>query len=258
MFCRAGGFSSTVRSPRCCYSDWAAEPLSPVKKEVCRPSVGSLLFVWSVMIVGLFSGLGEDLEGYNLLITSTIQMTVVYRLCCVKSQFPLKPVHLPERAELIWCFLCVCSEMSRTVVCPGLHVSQTAISRTLFYVRWSSTWTLMDKRRCCWERMDRYGKSQDAEKVQHKGCFRPVTFKFLIKPTSLSRRNFFVTSSSRQVVKKMGSFSCNGGRASRVLCCPSSTWTWPGMVWESWLSSRWRVCTSYRCLLGLGPPSVAN
>lgn len=108
--------------------------------------------------------------------------------------------------------------------------------------------------------MDRYWKNLDAEKVQHKGCLLPVTFIFRIKtemwgikPTSLSRRNFFVTSSSHQVVKKMESFSCSGDRASRVLCCPSSTWIWPGMVWESWLSSRWRDCTSYRCLLGLSP-----
>lgn len=122
----------------------------PSGERSMSPFCWSLLLVWSVMIVGRFSGLGEDMEGYNLLITSTVEMAVVYRLCCTKSErFPLKPVHLPERAELIWCYLCLCSEISRTVACPGLHVSQTAISQTLFCVRWSSTWTSTDKRRCC-------------------------------------------------------------------------------------------------------------
>lgn len=103
----------------------------------------------------VFSVVGEEMEGYNLLITSTVEMAVIYRLGH-SSTFPFMYM---DRAKIIRCFLCVCSEMSRTMVCLGPRVCQRAISQMLFFVRWPLTWTLTDRKRCCWEHMDRYGQN---------------------------------------------------------------------------------------------------
>lgn len=90
-FWKAGGSSLTVRSPRCCCSLWGAK-LSPVEKKVRRWSVLishlKIFFViwcalwsspWISSMVYAFAFSGVEMEGYNLLVTSTIETAVVYR-----------------------------------------------------------------------------------------------------------------------------------------------------------------------------------
>lgn len=92
-----------------------------------------------------------SVESYNLLVTSTIEMAVVYRsdpLCrCLQES--------PSRADS-GVRLCACSGMSSRVDCLGLCSSQRVISGTPWCVLWSSTWILMGRRRCCWERTARW------------------------------------------------------------------------------------------------------
>lgn len=100
-----------------------------------------------------FSFWGVELAGYNLLVTSTIEMAVVYRSA---SRKPL---------IVLWCWergirlrserLCVFSETSKSVACLVPRTSQRATSGTRCFAPWSLTWILTGRRRCCWEPTDR-------------------------------------------------------------------------------------------------------
>lgn len=71
-------------------------------------------------------------------------------------QVSVRPHWESPPARRSWTLVCLCvSETSRSEVCPVPPVSQRVISGTPFFVRWSSTWILTDRRKCCWERMDR-------------------------------------------------------------------------------------------------------
>lgn len=142
----------------------------------------------------------------------------------------LTPLQISTRKHLpcwfLCAFVCVCSEMSSREDCRGLCSSQRAISGTLCFARWSSTWTLMGRRRCCWERMAR---SQLLFPDARLSLLHLLAIKSHLMMTLtvhcdiLDCRSFFVTNSSQWQMKKMGSSSCSGGGASKVRCCPSST-----------------------------------
>lgn len=125
---------------------------------------------------------GVEMEGYNLLVTSTIEMAVVYRsesdnfikisvvsLGFVHSDFitvveKMAPGWAQNSVLLCVCvcvcfYVCVCvcvfSETSRSEACLAPSASQRVTNGMQCFVLWSLTWILMGRRRCCWEHMDR-------------------------------------------------------------------------------------------------------
>lgn len=81
-FCRAGGSSLTVQSLPCCCSLWASKQRPVRYYSVTSDLCFTLPFVnlqrTSRLSVS-FSFPGVEMESYNLLVTSTIEMAVVYR-----------------------------------------------------------------------------------------------------------------------------------------------------------------------------------
>lgn len=156
-FWRAGASSLTAQSRVCCCSLWAARP-DPVETKVrCSsesiPEWCTCVCPWPEVNGRCLSFLVYLLaETYNLLVTSTIEMAVVYRsdLRC-SANVDKKPLFW---SDLCVCF-CICSEMSSRGDCPGPCSCQRVISGTLCFALWSSTWILTGRGRCCWEHMAR-------------------------------------------------------------------------------------------------------
>lgn len=84
-------------------------------------------------------------ESYNLLVTSTIEMAVVYRSGPHNFARKPPPVLIPA------CVCALSSETSSRADCLGLCSSRRATSGTPCFAPWSSTWISTGRRRCCWE-----------------------------------------------------------------------------------------------------------
>lgn len=106
-------------------------------------------------ILSTFFVSGEERESYNLLVTSTIEMAVVYRSESSRSREKSAEsfvVGLQSQEPR----LCVFSETCRSWACLSPCASWRATSGMQCSVLWSSTWTLTARRRCCWGHMDKW------------------------------------------------------------------------------------------------------
>lgn len=122
-FWRAGGSSSTAQSRVCCCSLWAAR-LNRVETKVWYSS--EFIPVWCVCVCPWLKVNGRHLssivhlseKSYNLLVTSTIEMAVVYR------SDPHNFANIYKKAPPVLIFVCVCVFAQR---CPAERIVAASV-----------------------------------------------------------------------------------------------------------------------------------
>lgn len=230
----AGASSLTAPSPVCCSSLWSAR-LDPAETKVCCSSESVPECDDCVFACGWWYVVPLSVESYNLLVTSTIEMAVVYRsdpLCrCLQEALPVLTL------------VCDCVPVQG---CPAEWVVPACVPLRERPV---------GRRGVCSGHRPGLWWAEGGPAGNVRPGDAPLSFLHLshlmmmLTVPWLDCRSFSVTSSSQWRTNQTDSSSCSGGGASKVRCCPSPTWTWQGMVWESWLFSPWRGCTSYRFVL---------